>query len=152
MRTYSFYVGSTDTHDAHRNHASVVPAFGEAYRTQGVAFTRGVRNGATENVAIYTVELASDVQAQRLAFALAVLTGNDAVLTVRDVDRDDHTRVFGSTAAYRVDIKRDSAGNRTLYVTDQGAHPFAGYRYTPTAGGAYVAYLVGLDNTVTPVA
>lgn len=151
MRTFSFYVGSTDTHDAHRSHTRVVPAFGEAYRTQGVTFTQGVWDGVTENVAIYTVELATDVQAQRIAFALAVLTGNVAVLVVRDTDRDDHARTFGSTAAYRVDAIGSLNGNRTLYQASAATEPGAGYTYTPAVMGAYVAYLVGLDNTVAPV-
>lgn len=149
MRTYSFYVGSTDTHDAHRNVAGIADTLAHVGVVRAPALTHGVWDGVTENVAIYTVELATDVQAQRIAFALAVLTGNVAVLVVRDTDRDDYSRTFGSTAAYRVDMHTERTGNRTL-ITDYDGQ--AGYRYTPSVGGSFVAYLVGLDNTVTPVA
>lgn len=151
MRTYSFYVGSTDAHNAHAPFA-LTPTFARMGLPDSVpTLTHGIWEGTTENVAIYTVSLATDVQAQRLAFALAVLTGNDAILVVRDTDRDDYSRTFGSTAAYRVDIEHVLTGNRTMYPADPFEPRHYGYRYTPAVGGVYVAFLVGLDNTVTPV-
>lgn len=148
MRTYSFYVGSTDAHNAHAPFA-LTPTFVRMGLPDSVpTLAHGIWDGTTENVAIYTVSLATDVQAQRLAFALAVLTGNYAILVVRDTDRDDYSRTFGSTAAYRVDQRTTYSGNRT-FIPEYGAG--AGYRYIPAVGGAYVAFLVGLDNTVTPV-
>lgn len=150
---YSFFVGSTDTHDAHESIDSIVmqaALLPTVLHDAGKVF--GVWEGQTERVAQYDVELSSDAVAQRIAYALSILTGNDCVLVIRDVEEREEHPAFNSIRRYRTFRETRYSGNRTLhtppphYITDP-----AGWVLTPSVTGGTVAYLVWQDASVTPV-
>ncbi len=153
---YSFYVGSTDAHHAHTVQGNPVPdAFPLHLGNVERALVYGVWGGVTEATAIYSAELASDDVAQRIAYAMTVLTGNACVLVVRDTNDRDDVHSLNSTRRFRVSSRTVLTGDRTLYTesgqTVKGADDWPGYRYESDPTGAEIAYLVHLDATVTPV-
>ena len=149
MRSYSFYVGSTETYDAHcPNDVYLWRAFPEGDLTPETR-TYGVWNGDTENTSIYTAELASDEIAQRIGYAIALLTGNDCVLVIRAATREESHQAMHSTARYRVAREIRYAGNRTLL--DETGPLAMGYAFTHDVRGDYVAYLANSDATISAI-
>lgn len=151
MHIYSFYVGTTDTHYAHGpvpTHAVGISTFGTGqYGTRAVW---GIWEGDFEPTCIYTVELDDDTAAHALSHTLAVLTGNDAILVVRNATPADTGKVFNSPSQYRARRVESLEGNRTLDHNpaqyDTTLHTPAswgpGYRFERDIKGDYVAYLV----------
>lgn len=123
---FDYFVGSTDTHRAHSDsHAfDYLASQFPGTRSQRVW---GLWEGRTEDTVQYTVDLPSDAVAQRVAVALAALTGNDAVLVSRLVQSGEDTRVFDSQRHYFVSVETRTRGNRTLL-----ADPFATVRVGQT--------------------
>lgn len=147
MRTYDFYVGTVPFHNAHIS-MKALDAFPETMRD--IVFDSrkrvyGVWEGVTEETAIFSAELASDEIAQRIAYAIAILTGNDCVLVIRPADEMAHEKSFNSTARYRVRREFRYAGNRTLLGDE------IGYAFTRDVKGSHVAYLVNNDATLSHV-
>lgn len=156
MALYDFFVGSTARHDAHNGYRDAVARlFYSANLLPRVQNVYGVWEGETENVAQYTVELADDAAAQRVAYGLAILTGNDAVLVSRLAIKGEESLVFGSTRAYRVSEETRFSGNRTIVGNPfhgcNGWDETPGYAYVPDSRGSHVAYLVWSDARVTAV-
>ena len=151
MRSYSFYVGTTTFHDAHIS-TKAIDAFPRELRS-AVFNSRncvyGVWEEETEETAIYTAELASDEIAQRIGYAIALLTGNDCVLVIRAATREESHQAMHSTARYRVTREIRYAGNRTLL--DETGPLAMGYAFTHDVRGDYVAYLVNSDASISPV-
>ena len=153
---YSLFVGSTATYDAHLKRSTVVEAFPPAMREaveDSILRASGVWNGERENVAIYSVDLASDDIAQRIAYAIAIATGNDAVMVTRGATDADDVATFGSLAAYRVAAEQSTTANRTILPYADGRYPSngVGIRYTPDRRGHVVAWLVNADASVSAV-
>ena len=152
--SYSFYVGTTPTHDAHLNGARAADAFPlEIARSvfESRIRTYGVWEGETEETAIYEARLADDATAQRIAYAIAILTGNDCVMVTRDAFKGESDRAMTSTARYRVREVMTTEGDRTLYQVDHDADDNLGYRFERDVKGDEIAYLVHSDASVTPV-
>lgn len=155
---YSFFVGSTTQHSAHDH---VDNTLLEAYLLRTHVFdapvlTFGVWEGETEATAIYSAELSDDATAQRVAYAMAVLTGNAVVMVVRDTTDRDTYQSLNSTMRYRASIAYTCDGNRTI------SHPSnvvdgvpmwgsLGYAYESDPTGPEIVFLVGLDATVSPL-
>lgn len=155
--TYTFFIGSTDTYHAHAGMPNgIMRAVGLGSALYPV-LTYGEWDGELEPVALYSLDLASDAHAQRIAFLWATLSGNACVLVVRQATPADDTRAMSSTMRHRVTVTTSHEGNRTLLGSWPGAQgdPVGmlteGYVYVPDVKGSGVAWLVGADNTVSPV-
>lgn len=151
MNTYSFYVGSTDTHDAHSGYrgdlARMLAQLADAPRVTNLW---GVWDDEVERVARYDVTLADDATALRVAYALTVLTGNECVMVTRDALPVQDGFTMSSARAYRVTREIRYSGNRTLM--DETGPLAAGWALTRDVTGGTVAYLVWSDAHVSPVA
>lgn len=151
---FDYFVGSTDTHRAHSDsHAfDYLASQFPGTRSQRVW---GLWEGRTEDTVQYTVDLPSDAVAQRVAVALAALTGNDAVLVSRLAGRLwDDARAFDSTARYRVSTQTRYVGNRTLLADPAGWHYTdgqAGIAYVPDVKGSHIAFLAWTNGTLSAV-
>lgn len=130
--TYSLYVGTTPTHDAHGTPIVELPR----------DLTWGVWDGQIERVAVHQINAYDDASATRSARQLAIATGNDAVMVVRDASR---TGVDARDTRYRVRAYVVSEGNRTLH--DGAYGDGQGYRFSPDPKGDEVAYLVYQDGS-----
>lgn len=151
MTLYDLYVGSTARHAAHTDDTAA-----DYYLSQfpGTRSQRvwGVWDGVTEDVAQYTVDLASDAHAQRVAVALAALTGNDCVLILRMTrDADSPAGGMGNLSAYRVTPEGTTEGNRTLFSRSDDEFAY-GVTYAPDREGSHVAFLAWNNGTVSGVA
>jgi|SRR6478735_5504936 len=151
---YSFFVGSTTFYDAHTgtHAADAFPRGTRHIAHEGRVKAYGVWQGERENVAIYAADLASDEIAQRIAYAIATATGNDAVMVSRLAFDADNFATFGSPAAYRCQAETTCEGDRTIPLYD-GSYPSngVGIRYTPDRRGGLVVWLVNADATVSAV-
>lgn len=153
---YSFYVGSTNTHSAHNasDRTRILDLLDGVTGTEDnlPELVWGFWEGEIERTAVYSVELASDAVAQRIAYAISILTGNDCVLVTRGVETREEHPAFNSIRRYRTFRETRYSGNRTLhtppphFMTDP-----AGWVLTPSVTGNTVAYLVWQDASVTPV-
>jgi hypothetical protein len=158
---YTFYVGSTSQHGAHDEDDAWTL---RAIVGQGDApdYIWGVWDGEVEATAAYQLRLADDATAQRIAYALAILTGNDCVMVTRDLARGEGDRAMASVRPFIVSQEsRVAFGNRTLYTSpyrNSGAPDFVdeispglGYRFVPDVKGDEIAYLVWADASVSAV-
>jgi hypothetical protein len=150
LPSYSFYVGETYWHDAHVGSKAAEAMPGELRIDAHDSRERlyGVWEGKTERVAVYRLPLADDAVAQRIAYAIAILTGNECVMVTRDAFKGESDRAMNSTARFRVSARIAEDGNRTLY---DGTVPGRGYRFEPDVKGDEIAYLVHSDATVSAV-
>ena len=150
MPEYTFYVGSTDRWHGHWRLWTT-----GAIEHGDVVKLCGVWAGQREATGAYTLSLDSDAIAQRVAYGMAVETGNDSVLCVRGLDNFERELSLKSVARYVVTMRHDiTDGNRTLYETpDDGALTIPddgalGWEFVHDIRGEYVAYLVNSDATV----
>ena len=108
------------------------------------------------------MRLADDSTAQRIAYAIAIATGNDCVMVTRDLARGEGDRAMTSIRRFIVsEESRVAFGNRTLYGSPyrtSGATDFVdeispglGYRFVPDVKGDEIAYLVHADASVSAV-
>lgn len=116
LPAYSFYVGSVDFYDAHTRTAALeaVPAAMRDAAQDECLRLWGVWEGRTEAVTVYELRLSDDSAAQRIAYAMAVATGNESILVTRDATQADCDRAMTSTARYRVTAESVREGNRTI--------------------------------------
>jgi hypothetical protein len=124
--TYSLYVGTTPTHDAHGAPIVALP--------RDLAY--GVWNGETEAIAIYELRARDDAAAARSAAALAIATGSEAILVARDASP---TGIDARDSRYRVRAYVTNKGDRTLYPAD--IERGIGYTFRPDHKGNEVAWL-----------
>lgn len=141
-----FYVGSTDTHAAHARVQDGSPMARIVSRAGYFRTIHGIWDGNSEESTIYAFPRMSDSAAQRIAYALTILTGNDCVLVVRAVNSGEDSPMV-SARAYRVSVEWRNDGNRSL-IDSQSSE---GYAYVRNVRGGNVAYLVHSDNSVTTV-
>jgi hypothetical protein len=144
---YSFYVGSSDTHAAHSRPADGSPLAAVVSRMGYARRAYGVWEGEHEEISIYRGVYASDAEAQRVAYALAILTGNACVMVTRDLTQTDIDRSLASVRAYRVTAEAAENGNRTILSSGSST----GYRFERDVRGETVAYLVHSDASVSAV-
>jgi hypothetical protein len=105
----------------------------------------GEWEGVREAVGVYRIELANDAIAHRLAFGIAVITRNDAILVTRPLMNGEGDNSMNSTARFRVEPHIAYSGNRTIVPNGWN------YKYVKTAAGDYVAFLVNSDATVSAI-
>lgn len=150
LPSYSFYVGETYWYDAHVGSKAAEAMPGELRIDAHDSRERlyGVWEGKTERVAVYRLPLADDAVAQRIAYAIAILTGNECVMVTRDAFMGESDRAMNSTARFRVSARITEDGNRTLY---DGTVLGRGYRFEPDVKGDEIAFLVHADATVSAV-
>ena len=158
MAAYRFYVGSTDSWLGHWSMTIGSVANGALLHPRKLA---GEWNGATEYTGEFTIELDSDAAAQRVAYAMAVITHNAAILVVRDLDSFERELSLKSVARYVVTMRHDIlSGNRTfsnvpdeprVYTVDYLSQREYGYAYAHDIKGEYVAWLVNSDATVSAI-
>lgn len=156
---YSFYVGSHGFYDAHTGSAAAYAMPKGLREDAHEARTRayGVWEGEAEQVAIYELRLPDDAAAQRIAYAVAVATGNDAVMVIRAVNPGERDAAMSSVRRFMVDVEYVTEGNRTLIAGEgsptliAGVGDSEGYRYVPSVKGWTVAFLVHSDATVSAV-
>lgn len=144
---FDIYVGSTNTHRAHSHTDTVLGIIHLVTREEPKQLhTYGVWEDELEPTTRYTVDLENDTQAELVAYAIAVETGNNAVLVSRLATRRDDSPMM-SNRAYLTNIETTDSGDRTLYSK---TFP-TGYRYTPDIRGSHVAKLIHSNATITPV-
>lgn len=146
---YSFYVGSAGFFDARTGSAAAyaIPRELRIAAHDARDIVTGVWDGDTEETAVYQLNLSDDARAQRIAYAMAIATGNDSILVTRDIRPGERDSAMSSIRRFIVSTERATTGNRTLYP----GNPEAGYRFVPDARGDEVAFLVNADATVSAV-
>ena len=145
---YSFYVGSTPQFDAHISTRAIDAFPRELWPSLFLhkECVYGEWEGKREETVILTAEFDSDAIAQRIAYAVAILTGNDCVMVLRRALLTEGIKAMDSIARYTATREFTNTGNRTFFN-----HESEGERFTPDIRGEYVAYLVHADATVTPI-
>jgi hypothetical protein len=113
----------------------------------------GVWEGVAEEVTRIRFDAPDDATAQRYAYAMAVLSGNDAVLISREAIAGEDDFTMSSARAFRVATVAAYAGENRTVAADNliDALHAPGWAYTPDVRGDEVAYLVWADGHVSPV-
>jgi len=155
---FSFYVGTTPAHHAHTDVERVRTALPRRigdYSLFNVREEWGVWEGEVEPVAVIRADIPNDATAQRIAYAMAAITGNAAILVSRQATPYEGDSSMASTARFRVSTEWRVTGNRTIaslapQTPGGDGHP-QGWSFVPDVKGPDVAYLVTSDATVEPV-
>lgn len=154
MTTYLAYIGTSST--PAKLPSMALDALPLSQRSeshwQGVSLV-GVWEGQSERVMRYPFTAPDDATALRYAYAMAILSGNDAVLISREYRPGEGDNSFQSVRPYIVSTIAAYAGQNRTVATDSlaEAEEAPGWAYTPDVRGDEVAYLAWSDGHVSSV-